>query len=178
MARDFCRRFSEEGVTGLMEATRCGRSCGEAGARSCRVRSPIWTWTIAPTSGEKKQGMSLSYKGIGRYAPLIVSLANTKEALYMVNLPGNVASHGDAPFWIDRAIEQLEPHAERICVRGGMEFRRFLHGIILMPDRVSRRARGIALRPIGYNGRWTGSLAPGSPSNGWGPRSANGQWAG
>lgn len=31
-----------------------------------------------------------------------------------------------------------------------MEFRRFLHGIILIPCRVSHRARGITLRLIGY----------------------------
>ena len=31
-----------------------------------------------------------------------------------------------------------------------MEFRRFLHSIILIPCRVSRRARGVTLRLIGY----------------------------
>jgi hypothetical protein len=39
------------------------------------------------------------------YAPLIVSLANTREVLYAVNRPGNAASHQNAAEWIDRAID-------------------------------------------------------------------------
>jgi hypothetical protein len=78
--------------------------------------------TIAPTSGKRKAGMSLSYKGVWGYAPLIVSLANTKEVLYVVNRPGNAPSHLDSAGWIDRAIAHVEPHAERICVRGDTDF--------------------------------------------------------
>ena len=41
--------------------------------------------TIAPTFGECKGGMALSYKGIWGYAPLVISLAKTNEVLYLVN---------------------------------------------------------------------------------------------
>ena len=60
--------------------------------------------TIAQTYGECKQGMDLSYKGIWGYAPLIVSLANTKEVLYLVNRPGNASSQSGSVEWIDRAV--------------------------------------------------------------------------
>jgi hypothetical protein len=35
--------------------------------------------TLAGTFGECKGGMALSYKGIWGYAPLIITLANTRE---------------------------------------------------------------------------------------------------
>ncbi len=122
---DFCRRFTEEDVITLME-------CVNA------VRAPLWRGrgrellgpvayididgTIAPTTGKRKQGMDISYQGIWGYHPLVVSLANTKEVLYLVNRPGNVPSHTDAAPWIDRAMDHVAPHAERICLRGDTDF--------------------------------------------------------
>ena len=62
--------------------------------------------TIAPTFGECKGGMALSYKGIWGLCPAgVVSLANTNEVLYLVNRPGNVVSHEGCVPWIDRAIK-------------------------------------------------------------------------
>src|SRR6267142_2493259 len=78
--------------------------------------------THAGTLGECKGGMALSYTGIWGYAPLIVTLANTREVLYLVNRPGNVVSHEGCVPWIDRAIELLRPRAAEITLRGDTDF--------------------------------------------------------
>lgn len=121
---DFTRRFDEGSILDLMEAIN-------------RVRQKVWKrqpegflegafidvdGTIAGTLGECKQGMSLSYKGIWGYAPLVVSLANTCEVLYVVNRPGNFVSHDGCVPWIDRAIALVKPHAGQITLRGDTDF--------------------------------------------------------
>ena len=78
--------------------------------------------TIAGTLGECKGGMALSYKGIWGYAPLIITLANTREVLYLVNRPGNAVSHEGCVHWIDRAIELVRPRAGEITLRGDTDF--------------------------------------------------------
>ncbi len=78
--------------------------------------------TIAGTLGECKGGMALSYKGIWGYAPLIITLANTREVLYLVNRPGNAVSHEGCVPWIDRAIELVRPRAAEITLRGDTDF--------------------------------------------------------
>ena len=78
--------------------------------------------TIAPTFGECKGGMALSYKGVWGYAPLTVSLANSNEVLYLVNRPGNSVSHEGCVEWIDRAIAVVSPSAGQITLRGDTDF--------------------------------------------------------
>jgi Transposase DDE domain group 1 len=121
---DFTRRFAPADILALMEITNT-------------VRQRVWNQqpkgflrevfidtdgTIAPTFGECKGGMALSYKGIWGYAPLVVSLANTNEVLYLVNRPGNVVSHEGCVPWIDRAIKLVAPHAGQITLRGDTDF--------------------------------------------------------
>ena len=124
-AGDFCRRFTETDVATLMEAINTVRPRLWTG-RGRELLGPIAyldaDGTIAPTHGEHKHGMDISYKGIWGYAPLIVSLANTREVLYLVNRPGNAPSHAGAAQWIDKAIDLVAPHAERVCLRGDTDF--------------------------------------------------------
>jgi hypothetical protein len=124
-AGDFCRRFTEADVIRLMECINAVRPKlwqGRGRDLLGEVSYLDVDGTLAPTLGERKQGMDISYKGIWGYAPLIVSLANVREVLYVVNRPGNVPSHTDAPRWIDKAIDDVEPYAKRICVRGDTDF--------------------------------------------------------
>ncbi len=125
-AGDFCRRFKTSvPVITLMEAINAVRPKLWQG-RARDLLGPISyidaDGTMAPTCGERKSGMDISYKGIWGYAPLIVSLANTREVLYLVNRPGNVPSHTDAAVWIDKAIELVKPHAPSVCLRGDTDF--------------------------------------------------------
>ena len=124
-AGDFTRRFDEADVIELMECINAVRPQLWRG-RARDLLAPVAyidvDGTLAPTLGRKKAGMDMAYKGVWGYHPLVVSLANTGEVLYLVNRPGNAVSHRGAAEWIDRAIALVGPHAERVCVRGDTDF--------------------------------------------------------
>lgn len=107
-AGDFCRRFeSEAQVLTLMEAINAVRLAvwkrqPEAFVRQRAVIDA--DGSIAPTFGECKQGMDISYDGQWGYHPLLISLANTKEPLYLVNRSGNRPSHERADEYLDKAL--------------------------------------------------------------------------
>jgi hypothetical protein len=79
--------------------------------------------SIAPTYGECKGGMDMSYKGEWGYHPLFVSLANTNEVLYVKNRSGNRASHEGVHVYIDKSIALLRKAGfKTIRFRGDTDF--------------------------------------------------------
>ena len=121
---DFTRRFGADDIGVLMDVineTRLGVWGAQAGALLKDALIDI-DGTVARTLGECKGGMEFHHSGVWGYHPLIVSLANTKEVLYLVNRPGNVVSHEGCAEWIDRAIELVAPRARRVTLRGDTDF--------------------------------------------------------
>src|SRR5262245_7703531 len=95
-AGDFCRRFDVSRIQTLMEIVndvRVGIWRQQPAAFFEETARIDADGSIVETNGECKQGMDVSYKGIWGYHPLVVTLANTGEPLFVVNRGGNRPSH-------------------------------------------------------------------------------------
>jgi hypothetical protein len=148
---DFCRRFAADDVLTLMDVFN-------------RVRLRVWAeqphaffeeaiidadGTIVPTDAECKEGVDIAYDGRWGYHPLIVSLANTAEPLFLVNRSGSRPSHEQAHVYLDKSVDLCRRAGfRRILLRGDTDFTqtkhldrwddagdvRFIFGVDAMPN--------------------------------------------
>ena len=101
--------------------------------------------TMVETAGEKKEGIGINYKGQWGYHPLVVTLAETQELLYIHNRPGNRVSEEDSAFFYDLAIEQCKKAGFRkIVLRGDTAFSSTEH-----LDRWDKVGREVCSRLLG-----------------------------
>ena len=84
--------------------------------------------TLVSTDAECKQGIGIAYNGIWGYHPLLISLANTSEPLYLMNRSGNRPSHDHAAGALDKMISLCRQAGfERIVLRGDTDFTQTAH---------------------------------------------------
>jgi hypothetical protein len=129
-AGDFCRRFQESDVLTLMEAINTARLRVYSQQPADFFREAIVDvdGTVVGTDAECKQGVDIAYNGVWGYHPLVVSLANTAEVLYLVNRSGNRPSSEQAPAYIDKAIALCRRAGfRRIVLRGDTKFSQTEH---------------------------------------------------
>ena len=129
-AGDFCRRFDEASIEALQTAI------NETRVRVWRAQ-PVGFFdeaiidadgTLAETTGQCKEGMDIGYNGVWGYHPLVVSLANTQEPLYLINRSGNRPSSEGAAERFDQARALCQDAGfRRITFRGDTDFSQTSH---------------------------------------------------
>jgi Transposase DDE domain group 1 len=122
---DFCRRFAEADVLTLMGTINQARLRVWAQQPDEFVHEAIVDadGTIVPSDSECKQGMDFAYDGQYGYHPLLVSLANTAEPLFLFNRSGNRPSQELANVFLDKAVTLCRRAGFRkILLRGDTKF--------------------------------------------------------
>jgi hypothetical protein len=125
-AGDFCRRFDENAVWQLMEAinetrVEVWKKRGESLlGQTARLDGD---GSLVSTTGECKQGIDIAYNGIWGYHPLVVSLANTGEPLFITNRSGNRPSHEGAKAVFDLSVQLCRSAGfTDVLLRGDTDF--------------------------------------------------------
>ena len=129
-AGDFCRRFTEGDVEQLMD------TFNEARLRAWKEQPEEFfeeafidaDGALAPSDAWCKQGVDIAYDGTWGYHPLIVSLANTCEPLFLLNRSGNRPSSEHADVYLDKAGALCRRAGfKKITYRGDTKFSQTKH---------------------------------------------------
>jgi hypothetical protein len=129
-AGDFCRRFTSVDINILQSVFNDAR-------RYVWKRQPGPFFDLATidmdgslvgTTGQCKQGMDIAYDGTWGYHPLVLSLAETGEVLWLVNRSGNRPSHEGAAAEVDRVVKLCRKAGFRkVLLRGDTDFSQSEH---------------------------------------------------
>lgn len=129
-AGDFCRRFAAADLEALHTAinqtrVRVWRAQPAAFFEDAVIDAD---GTLAETTGQCKEGMDIAYTGVWGYHPLVVSLANTQEPLFLVNRRGNRPSAEGAAERFDQARALCRDAGfRRVTFRGDTDFSQTRH---------------------------------------------------
>jgi Transposase DDE domain group 1 len=129
-AGDFCRRFSRSDVLTLMDTINESRLRVWAQQPREFFAEAILEadGSIVPSDAECKRGMDFAYDGQYGYHPLLISLANTAEPLFLLNRSGNRPSQEQADVFLDKAIALCRRAGFRkILLRGDTKFSQTRH---------------------------------------------------
>ena len=129
-AGDFCRRFRAADIDllqDIIDDVRIGVWRQQPDAFFERAILDA-DGSLVETTGQCKEGMDIAYDGTWGYHPLLVSLANTREVLRLVNRPGNRPSHEGAADALDRAVATcLRGGFRKVLLRGDTDFSQTQH---------------------------------------------------
>jgi hypothetical protein len=124
-AGDFLRRFADGDIEQLMDVINNTRLLvwqlqPEAFFEQAIIEGD---GSIVETMGQCKQGIDISYNRKWGYHPLLLSLANTQEPLFVFNRSANRPSHEGAAGYFDRAVRLCQQAGFRkILLRGDTDF--------------------------------------------------------
>ena len=102
--------------------------CGHNRCFSCTLALQSGRSTSFTSTGEYKEGIDISCKGVWSYHPLALTFANTGEVLSIVNRPGNRPSHEGAAEEADRVVQLcIKAGFRKIVLRGDTDFSQTHH---------------------------------------------------